>query len=552
MIVKDEEELLGNCLMSIKDVVSEIIIVDTGSTDNTTSIAESFGASLIHHPWQNDFSAARNAGLVHATGDWILFLDADEELNPDSVDEIKRLSEYKDADGFFLKVYNHFGQKGKEASINPAIRMFKNREEYRFSGAIHEQIAEDIQKNKPEARFVMTDVIIDHYGYQEEIRAKKNKIERNITLLKKELEKNPDNPFHLYNIGIEYMQLNDYDKALQSFRMSRKRVGPKVNYAHLLYKCESRALGALHRLEEAITICNEGIKLYPDYTDLHHYKGTYLITLGDSAGAEKCFQRAIQLQPATKYHTESGIGSFATYYLLALVYESQGKDDYAIDHYFKSFQLQHEKRPLYRIFQLLRNTDREAEIPSLLNKRFNMHTEKQKENLMNILLRSHCYQSVSMLIDEWLQETPSLPLQEKWKRIKDDCLLLHSDRFGKRKEIKGLPPYMNETERWQADLPESIHPIVDRDSLTSILKIEHKGRILYNQGFYAAFQQYLSKWKDMHPQMDKDYKAHSIIQLVQTLSYNAEKHFDNVLKEGDFDLIRSAKTTLPFEEGWIE
>ncbi|WP_179107300.1 glycosyltransferase [Sediminibacillus massiliensis] len=554
MIVKDEEELLGNCLSSAKEIVSEIIVVDTGSIDSTPSIAERFGAKVIHHPWQGDFSEARNAGLDHATGEWILILDADEELNPDSIDELKNWKEYNDAEGFFLRIYNHFGEKGKEASINPTIRMFRNSEKHRFSGSIHEQIAESIQQNNPSARFVMTDVIIDHYGYQANIREKKNKTKRNITLLKKELETNPDHPFHLYNIGIEYMQLNDYENALLSFRKSRELVGPKVNYAHLLFKCEAKALGALGRLKEAIAVCDAGVDQYPDYTDLHHYKGTYQITMGDSTGAEKSFRRAIQLQTASKYHTETGIGSFATYYLLALVCESQSKDDQAIDNYLKSFkESNNEKRPLYRIFQLLRSTDRESEIPSLLKKRFKMHTENQKENLLHILLRSHCYQSVCTLLDDWLSEEPlSFHTQEKWRRIKEDCVLMYSDRLEKNKNTDQFLPLTIDTDRWRAHFPENSDLFPPIESLPIILEIERKGRILYKQGFYSAFQQYLKKWKGMHQHVNKDYQSHSVIQLVQTLSFNAEEHLNSVLKKGDYNLIRSAKTTLPFEEGWID
>ena len=80
MIVKNEEKFLAQCLNSIKDAVDEIIIVDTGSTDKTVEIAQSFGAKVYHHPWRNSFSEARNHSLSYATCDWILQIDADEAL----------------------------------------------------------------------------------------------------------------------------------------------------------------------------------------------------------------------------------------------------------------------------------------------------------------------------------------------------------------------------------------------------------------------------------------------------------------------------------------
>ena len=82
MIVKNEENYLPNCLNSIKDIVDEIIVVDTGSTDKTVDIAKSFGAKVYYFPWRNNFSEARNESLKYATKDWILILDADDELSP--------------------------------------------------------------------------------------------------------------------------------------------------------------------------------------------------------------------------------------------------------------------------------------------------------------------------------------------------------------------------------------------------------------------------------------------------------------------------------------
>jgi glycosyltransferase involved in cell wall biosynthesis len=90
MIVKDEETLLPRCLSSIQGVVDEIIVVDTGSTDRTVAIAQSFGASVYHHPWQDDFAAARNESVRYAHGDWILVLDADETLLSDCIPALRQ------------------------------------------------------------------------------------------------------------------------------------------------------------------------------------------------------------------------------------------------------------------------------------------------------------------------------------------------------------------------------------------------------------------------------------------------------------------------------
>ena len=90
MIVKNEERYLRECLESVKDIVSEIVIVDTGSTDSTIKIAKDYGAKLYSFGWINDFSAARNFALSKSTGDWILYLDADERLSENSKNELIR------------------------------------------------------------------------------------------------------------------------------------------------------------------------------------------------------------------------------------------------------------------------------------------------------------------------------------------------------------------------------------------------------------------------------------------------------------------------------
>ncbi|NRD79495.1 glycosyltransferase [Bacillus sp. BRMEA1] len=558
MIVKNEEQFLENCLNSVKDVVSEMIIVDTGSEDRTIEIAKKYGATIVETEWKNDFASARNLGIEQARGEWILFLDADEEINKDSIPELKMWAEYQDADAYFLRVYNHFGEKGKEASVNPTIRMFRNRKEHYFIGPIHEQIAESIQLANPDARFVMTNVCIDHYGYSPSIRSKKNKTARNIKLLEKELEKNPNNAFHLYNIGIEYLQLLDFEKALEAFRKSRSLVSPKINYTHLLYKCEARCLAALNRVQEAIDCCDSGIHLYPDYTDLHHYKGSFYMVLGDFPAAKKSLNRAIKLSETRKYHTEAGIGTFTTHYLLGLVHESLSEDDRAVENYFKSYQYTpNSYRPLYRIFQLLRVTDRQQDLRLLLKRKFKMESHEERQIILNILLRTHCYRTAMDLIESWLAKYDcKSPELKHWLQIKEECELLNenSNKIQAAQLLHqcNLFHFINENDQ-EAHLPVNLVPSLDGQSLSSILDSERIARILYSYGYFRAFQQYIQKWKEKHSQMEEDFQAHSVLQIVHTLAYNAEMHFDAVLKNNpSANLIQSAKITLPFDEGFIE
>jgi tetratricopeptide (TPR) repeat protein len=141
MIVKDEEEMLPRCLEAAAPVVDEIVVVDTGSTDRTMEIAREFGAKLIEHPWSGDFAEARNVSLDAATGDWILWLDADEVLVAEDAERLRELTGKVWREAFFLVETNFTGELGDgNAATHSALRVFRNRPGRRFEGRVHEQI----------------------------------------------------------------------------------------------------------------------------------------------------------------------------------------------------------------------------------------------------------------------------------------------------------------------------------------------------------------------------------------------------------------------------
>ena len=133
--------MLAACLESCRDAVSEMVIVDTGSSDRTVEIAESFGARVVHFAWTGSFAEARNVGIDAATGDWILWLDADEQLEPGDDARLAELTRQPWREAHWLVETNYTGQQeAGTASQHLALRLWRNRAHYRFSGAIHEQI----------------------------------------------------------------------------------------------------------------------------------------------------------------------------------------------------------------------------------------------------------------------------------------------------------------------------------------------------------------------------------------------------------------------------
>lgn len=208
MIVKNEEKHLTRCLSSVKDVVDEIVIVDTGSTDKTTQIAESFNANVFHFEWVNDFSAARNFALRKCNSDWILYLDADEEINPNSLEELKSYKSHSPS-GVYCKVKS-LGSSSVNGSVMKYPRLFANVQGIEFIGKVHEQIVDSLNKSK--TPLVESEIEIIHHGYAVDDDKLKQKKERNLSLLLSNDNKKNSNYDKLKLIQT-FISLDKYDEA---------------------------------------------------------------------------------------------------------------------------------------------------------------------------------------------------------------------------------------------------------------------------------------------------------------------------------------------------
>ena len=138
MIVKNEEKHLTKCLSSVKDIADEIVVVDTGSTDTTLHIAREFNSSIFHFKWNNDFASARNFALSKCQSDWILYLDADEELNNNSIDEIQKIIHGNLV--AFNCIVKSLTANVSKFGLMKYPRLFPNDKRIKFEGKVHEQI----------------------------------------------------------------------------------------------------------------------------------------------------------------------------------------------------------------------------------------------------------------------------------------------------------------------------------------------------------------------------------------------------------------------------
>ncbi len=178
--------MLPACLAAAAPAVDEIVVVDTGSSDATIEIARAHGARVIEHPWNGSFAEARNVSLDAATGDWLIYLDADEVLVEADTERLRALRGHSWREAFYLVETNHTGDLDDGTAVtHNALRMFRNRPEYRFTGRLHEQVAHAMPGDLAE-RFEHTGVRVEHYGYLGVVRDAKEKSRRNIELLERQ------------------------------------------------------------------------------------------------------------------------------------------------------------------------------------------------------------------------------------------------------------------------------------------------------------------------------------------------------------------------------
>lgn len=259
LIVKNEEKFLARCLKSVRDIAQQLIIVDTGSSDRTVEIANEFSAEVYAHQWTNDFSAARNAALEHATGDWVLVLDADEELP--AAQHAKLVADIKNGGvmAYRLPLVNA-GQETEGQSFVP--RLFRNAPGAFYSGRIHEQVFPSLIPPCKSwgLKTAMGTAQILHHGYSKETMS--TKVARNLPLLRQAFEENPHDVNLAMNLGLELVRSENLAEGLEKYReafrlmseLPPSEVAPELREV-LLTQFTSQ-LYKVRRHEEVVRILN--------------------------------------------------------------------------------------------------------------------------------------------------------------------------------------------------------------------------------------------------------------------------------------------------------
>lgn len=207
MIVKNEEDVISNCLESVKDIVDEINIVDTGSTDNTLKIVKKYTERIYHFKWIDDFAAARNYSFDKATKEYILWLDADDVLLPDDIKKLKNLKETLNPKiDCVTFLYNYI----QDAEGNPALifrreRLVKRECKFPWVGFIHEYISGDKKYT------IDTDIVVTHKRVHGDS-------DRNLNLYKRKLEEGvPFSNRDIYYYAKELYYHGMHEEAIKEF-----------------------------------------------------------------------------------------------------------------------------------------------------------------------------------------------------------------------------------------------------------------------------------------------------------------------------------------------
>ena len=544
MIVKDEEKNLPKCLESVKDLVDEIIVVDTGSTDNTVEIAKSYGAKVYYFKWCDDFSAARNKSLEYAAKDWILFMDADDEFCSEDKDKFKKLVNNLDINKtYFFETLCYFGTtKGNDLTVNLNPRLFKNKYGYHYEGAIHNQLV----NLKHSINGVYEDIKIHHYGYLDSDVVDKDKNKRNIRILERQIKKDPKNKFNYFNIGNEYSSIYEEEKALENYYKAYDNFDPSAGFASKLIERIIISNYNLKYFNEAVKFVDEGIKYYPEFTDLYYLKGLILEAQHKPTMAIKAFEKCIELGEAPiVLKCIYGTGTFKASHELSKIYMDlkdydmaykycidtiRFKPDYLVPLYNISHILKQEKTPVDKFKQTI-----EAFFPDIPN---------QYPVIADLFYMEGYYTTALQYIEQYGTQG----LSENLRFFKVKCLI----RSGKFKECIKYAESIGEDDLYY--FQTMMYKVIcfaamdEYESAETIMKqFNLNKKTNYNKKIIQVYRQFLNIFEGRSASIlsedenEKDYTS-SIFEICEILLVS--KEFDKFEKSLELLNLISDKSVL--------
>ena len=300
IIVKNEEKNLPACLKSVVDVVDQMVVLDTGSSDRTVEIAQEWGAEVHHFEWCNDFAIARNESLKYATGDWILVLDADEHLNPAVIPHLQPAMAAEDV--LVLNLVRHeIGATQSPYSL--VSRLFRNHPQVRFTRPYHAIIDDDVEvllQQEPHWKIAnIPEIAIDHYGYEPEVIAGKDKANRARLAMERYLANHPGDPYTCSKLGALYTQMGKVKEGIELLENALPNASDDLVRYEFYYHL-GLAYGRLQKWKKASQYYQKAIALdilLPLKLGAYNNLGNLLQAQGNLGDALLAYQKTIEIDP---------------------------------------------------------------------------------------------------------------------------------------------------------------------------------------------------------------------------------------------------------------
>jgi Flp pilus assembly protein TadD len=308
MIVKDEEHCIATAIGSVALIADQVVVVDTGSSDGTVTLARSLGAKVYEHEWRDDFSAARNESLRRCRSDWIFVLDADEVVAQEDLDRLRSLTETRETVAYRF-VSRNYGFNRELTGWTPCdprdpyardcpgwhpsikTRLFRRHPEIRFEGRIHELVMKSLD-NLGVAR-VLCDIPIHHYGRAQSPEQFRRKQTYYLELARKKIQEDPADAKSYFELANQLHELGDYEGAAESYK---RALEIEPNSAVILANLGSiyHKLGDFCSAKEAY---QRALELEPNRADTMRNLGVTIASMGEYERAIEHIAKAAELQP---------------------------------------------------------------------------------------------------------------------------------------------------------------------------------------------------------------------------------------------------------------
>lgn len=332
MIMKDEEKTLERVLTAAKSFCDELIVVDTGSTDRSIEIAEAMGATVHHFEWIDDFAAARNYAFSKCTGDWIIWLDADDDVTEADQAKIRELKSTTlntaDLDAIMLMYQYRFNDANKCMFSFHRERLIRRESGLKWEYPVHECIVVH-----PQRVMFRLDINIQHRQHPDKFEGKRG---RNLRILEKAIQSGDRSPRNVFYYANELRDNRRFEEAIEIYK-EYLTISPVEWEKYAAFLNLSRCCFELSREEEALDALGKAILLDSERAEAFNQLGIYHYKRKNWRKAIPFFLAAASLPKPSSGFVNDGDYSWVPHDYVSICYERINQAEKAIQHAIKAF-----------------------------------------------------------------------------------------------------------------------------------------------------------------------------------------------------------------------